>query len=289
MGAGTGALAAVPEHPMSISLSRNFLIRVVTALAALPVVFGTLYAGGLWYLIFVLSGVALLVREWSHLTDIDSFPLALLSFVAVFAVIATLYLDATTNAFDDAAITTVLAAVSVGFMLLLVSLFLKPGSGKGLWSLVGVGYALIIAVPLLWLSFLSVTMVVWLLFVVWGTDVGGYFAGKGIGGPKLAPEISPKKTWAGAIGGVFLAVILSLVITYLADWWDPLLAAAMAVGLSIFAQVGDLYESVIKRRFDVKDSGGIIPGHGGLLDRIDGLAFGAGALGILMALTHVGV
>ena len=107
------------------------------------------------------------------------------------------------------------------------------------------------------------------LLVVWVTDIGGYFAGRGIGGPKLWPRVSPKKTWAGAIGGLVLALVIAAGFALLGfGRMVPLLLLGAA--LSVVSQLGDLFESAVKRRFDVKDSSHIIPGHGGLLDRLDG-------------------
>ena len=107
------------------------------------------------------------------------------------------------------------------------------------------------------------------LLVVWVTDIGGYFAGRGIGGPKLWPRVSPKKTWAGAIGGFIasLAIAAAFAGCGLGKMGPLLLLGAV---LSIASQLGDLFESAVKRRFGVKDSSQIIPGHGGLLDRLDG-------------------
>jgi phosphatidate cytidylyltransferase len=104
---------------------------------------------------------------------------------------------------------------------------------------------------------------------VWVTDIGGYFAGRGIGGPKLWPRVSPKKTWAGAIGGFIASLAIAAVFASLGfGKMGPLLLLGAAV--SIASQLGDLFESAVKRRFGVKDSSQIIPGHGGLLDRLDG-------------------
>jgi phosphatidate cytidylyltransferase len=107
------------------------------------------------------------------------------------------------------------------------------------------------------------------LLIVWVTDIGGYFAGRGIGGPKLWPRVSPRKTWAGAIGGFVASLAVAAGFTAFdfgkAAWLLPLSAI-----LSIVSQLGDLFESAVKRRFGVKDSSHIIPGHGGLLDRLDG-------------------
>jgi phosphatidate cytidylyltransferase len=116
---------------------------------------------------------------------------------------------------------------------------------------------------------------VFLGFVVWPTDTGAFFTGRQIGGEKLAPDISPSKTWSGAIGGFAFGTLAGLVVWLIiapgSPFWIGLLFAA---AISILGQLGDLSESAIKRRFRVKDSGDIIPGHGGLMDRLDSLTFG---------------
>lgn len=124
--------------------------------------------------------------------------------------------------------------------------------------------------------------------VIWATDTGAYFTGRQVGGEKLAPDISPGKTWSGAIGGFALGTLVGLVLWLLvvpqSPWWIGL---ALAAALSILGQVGDLCESAIKRRFRIKDSGDIIPGHGGLMDRLDSLTFGIIFLFVVGAL-HAG-
>jgi len=121
----------------------------------------------------------------------------------------------------------------------------------------------------------------WLLAVVWSTDIGAYACGRLIGGPKLAPSVSPNKTWSGAIGGLVAAVLIS---TGLLVWGYGLevtaVVAVVAAGLSVVSQIGDLFESGLKRRYQVKDSGALIPGHGGLMDRFDGLWAAAPALAL---------
>ena len=125
--------------------------------------------------------------------------------------------------------------------------------------------------------------------VIWATDTGAYFTGRQVGGEKLAPDISPSKTWSGAIGGFALGTLVGLVVWLLvvpqSPWWIGLILCA---ALSVLGQAGDLAESAIKRRFRIKDSGDIIPGHGGLMDRLDSLTFGA-LLMFAVGLFHSGI
>jgi phosphatidate cytidylyltransferase len=125
--------------------------------------------------------------------------------------------------------------------------------------------------------------------VIWTTDTGAYFTGRQVGGEKLAPDISPGKTWSGALGGFAMGTLVGLVIWLLilpqSPWWIGL---GLSAALSILGQVGDLAESAIKRRFRIKDSGDIIPGHGGLMDRLDSLTFGAIFM-FLVGLAHSGI
>ena len=145
--------------------------------------------------------------------------------------------------------------------------------GWGLqWTLAGFLYALIPSLALLWIRERGpdkLEMLLWVFIVTWSTDIGAYFAGRAIGGPKLAPTISPNKTWAGLIGGMVAATILGAAWVLFFDLPRALLAFAPLFAAA--AQMGDLFESWLKRRAGVKDSGTIIPGHGGVLDRLDGL------------------
>lgn len=143
--------------------------------------------------------------------------------------------------------------------------------GLGLLYLGGGGLGLIVVRAVPDFGFANA---IFLLVAVWATDTGAYFAGRLIGGPKLAPVISPKKTWAGLLGGMAFAAVLGYAVAS-GFGMDMLSASVMASVLAVVSQVGDLFESWVKRRFGVKDSGDLIPGHGGILDRIDGLLFAA--------------
>lgn len=126
---------------------------------------------------------------------------------------------------------------------------------------------------------------IWVLALVWATDIAAYFAGRAIGGPKLWPAVSPKKTWAGLIGGVFAASALGAALHGLAGL--PLRLTLATPLLAVLAQGGDLYESALKRRAGVKDSGTLLPGHGGVMDRLDGLVPVAPVAAVLVVLPSI--
>ncbi len=141
------------------------------------------------------------------------------------------------------------------------------------WAAGGVIYAGIIGLaPVLLRAEAGLGLVAILLVfaVVWSTDVVAYFVGRAVGGPKLWPRVSPKKTWSGALGGIAGAIAAALSVAHLAGLANWRWIATVALILSVVSQLGDLFESAMKRRFDAKDSGALIPGHGGLMDRLDG-------------------
>jgi phosphatidate cytidylyltransferase len=141
------------------------------------------------------------------------------------------------------------------------------------WSAAGVAYAgavLLAPVVLRRDPEFGLLAILFLFAVVWTTDVLGYFVGRAIGGPRLARHISPKKTWSGACGGALGALVAGVVVVYVAGNTALLPAACVAFVLSVASQAGDLFESAVKRRFGVKDASHVIPGHGGLMDRLDG-------------------
>ena len=166
----------------------------------------------------------------------------------------------------------------------------EPASARLGWMTLGLPY---VAVPCAALILLRQAepsgwiAIVFVLAVVWATDVAAFFGGRYFGGPKLWPRVSPKKTWSGALSGLFAAIAAGGLTAMLTPTGSPTAGMAIAIPLSIAAQAGDLFESSIKRKFDVKDSGHIIPGHGGVLDRVDGL-FGAAALAWLIAALGLG-
>jgi phosphatidate cytidylyltransferase len=159
----------------------------------------------------------------------------------------------------------------------------RPQQPAG-WLAAGVLYIGIAGIALIELrhdNYAGRANVLFLFLVVWASDIGAYMAGRAFGGPKLAPSISPNKTWSGAAGGLAAAVVVGVAAAAALAPGGASRAAAVAAMLGVMAQAGDLLESWIKRRFDVKDTSSLIPGHGGLLDRLDGVIAAAPAAALL--------
>jgi len=159
-----------------------------------------------------------------------------------------------------------------------------------IWTIAGIGYAgIMLLAPLLLRTdntygFLALVL---LFAIVWTTDILGYFAGRAIGGPKLLPAISPKKTWSGAIAGTLGAMIVAVLVANYFGAFNTTAIAIIALLLSIMAQLGDLLESWVKRQFGAKDASHLIPGHGGVMDRLDGF-WAAALVGCMIGLLHGG-
>lgn len=147
----------------------------------------------------------------------------------------------------------------------------RPSRRYVIWWIFGAVY---ISIPMLsiWdMRQYNAMLLLQLLLCVWATDIGAYVAGKSIGGPKIAPSISPNKTWAGLAGGICASIITMLITQILLERDAIITALPFGAGIAITAQMGDFFESWVKRRFGRKDSSNIIPGHGGMLDRLDGV------------------
>lgn len=177
------------------------------------------------------------------------------------------------------------AAVAVVAGSALASAALWPGGGERarLWAGFGALYAGLPSVALVWLRGdpeMGRETVFWLLFLVWATDTGAYAFGRLIGGPKLMPRVSPKKTWAGLAGGMVSAGMVGVAMAWSLALPSPVGLAVGSALLAVVAQAGDLLESWVKRHFGVKDSSSIIPGHGGVLDRVDGLLAAAAVVAL---------
>jgi phosphatidate cytidylyltransferase len=170
----------------------------------------------------------------------------------------------------------------VGFVV--TAAIFPPLRGPNWWLVGGMLYASLTAISLASIRGSEITglgAMIFIFAIVWATDILAYFVGRAIGGPKLAPSISPGKTWSGAIGGTFFGVLAGAIVAYFFFGSISLALVAIALLLSIVSQIGDLFESYIKRKFKVKDSSHLIPGHGGFMDRVDGLVFACFAVFII--------
>ena len=220
---------------------------------------------GGWYF-SALAGLAglLMAREWDRLTGGEGINAQLtVQAAAILCVTAVSGL----GEYGWAA-AVVLAALLVGVLM--------NGSRRPRWSPLGTVYIALPIMALIWLRSEPVNgelTVVWLLVVVWATDSGAYVAGRTIGGPKMAPRLSPNKTWSGLGGGMLAAGAAGAAIAAASDLGSPYWFLFGGAAMAVVGQIGDVFESAVKRYAGVKDSGSIIPGHGGVLDRLDSLLF----------------
>jgi phosphatidate cytidylyltransferase len=258
--------------------SKKSTLRVVSALAMMPVALGLVILGAWPFACLVGLAVVLMAIEWRQLT------------LACFGGVGGGLAGASAAGLGLRVV--VLAAAGRPFEALLGLIVGASAAALAAWRLgapplwigLGAAYLAIPALALVWLRGLpqfGLQIVIWLLAVVWTTDILAYLVGRKVGGPRLAPRISPGKTWAGLCGGVVAAAVAGG-LTAGAIGSERLLQAAGLGGLlAIISQIGDLIESTLKRRAGVKDSGTLIPGHGGVLDRLDGLILAAPVLALL--------
>jgi phosphatidate cytidylyltransferase len=185
------------------------------------------------------------------------------------------------------AFTLIVAAAMFGLAVEWLALCRLPASRPAapLLCPAGLVYIALAGAALLWLRadpVAGLANIMFLLFIVWACDIGAYLVGRGLGGPRLAPRISPGKTRSGAVGGLLAAIAVGLLAAhFLSDAATTWRAALIAALLGVVAQAGDLLESFVKRRLEVKDSGHLIPGHGGLFDRLDGVLAAAPVAAVL--------
>jgi phosphatidate cytidylyltransferase len=260
---------AAPAEPGT----RNLFARVASAIVLVPLAIAAAWAGGwYWAALVTLCAIGLFV-EWLMVTGVaGNAPLLVTGAVALAIAVPFLAL----GNINAALVVLALGVIAVAFR----------SSAPRSWAIGGFLYAAAAQMSSIVVrldqseGFIAL---VFIFLVVWCTDIGGYFAGRTIGGPKLWPRVSPNKTWAGAAGGFVLSLLVAA--GFAMNGFGklaPLLLIAAA--LSVASQLGDLFESAVKRRFGVKDSSHIIPGHGGLMDRLDGYVAAvvlAAILGIL--------
>lgn len=258
--------------------------RLVSAAVLAPPVAAALLAGPPYSSALVIIAAAVMAWEWARLCRGRlAEPAAALAAAAVVGAVAT------------AAVGLYHVAGWIAVAGVATSLVAAPGERRasGPWLAFGVAYLAAACIAFLWLRALpqgGLAVIVWLVASVWATDTGAFLAGSRLGGPRLAPRLSPRKTWSGLAGGVASAAAVGAVCALALDGLAAALGAAghwalaalAGAGLALVAQGGDLLESALKRRVGAKDASAIIPGHGGLLDRADGLL--AASLGLGAAL-----
>ncbi len=232
--------------------------RILSAVILAPIAIAAVWVGSWAFVALAALAGGLLAWEWTRLCSGQfGLPGVLLAGMAVLVAIL-----------GRASPLGALAVIAVALVAVPVA---DRAKARGTaWMIAGVLYIGLPCLALVWLREQGRETLFWLLFLVWATDIGAYAAGRSIGGPKLLPQVSPKKTWAGLLGGVLSAAVVGAVTGYGVDD-SPWILAGLSGGLAVVAQGGDLAESWVKRHFGVKDSSAIIPGHGGVLDRLDGL------------------
>ena len=275
----TGTVAATADK------SRELKLRVASALVLAPIVLALTWTGGVAFAVLAVVAGVVMASEWATIVLGRSWGLprlAGLGLVAL-AVAAGAGLLPILPGRPEVVVAAVSLICAAGVALVEARSATRI-EGR-LWAPFGPFYA---GLPALALAAVRAApnglwLVVFLFAIVWATDIAAYFTGRAVGGPKLWPAVSPKKTWSGAIGGLLAGAIAGVIVAHFAG--VPRLVPVFVVGLvlSIASQAGDLFESSLKRRFGVKDSGWIIPGHGGLLDRVDGLVAAAAAAALVAA------
>lgn len=259
-----------PTGPVRSELALRVMSAIVMALAAV----GATIVGGWPFFLFWALAAAAVAYEWQAIIRRD------------------FEMETAAPAIAAAATLTIATGIgspimaAAGVMFAAFAVVRSPAGGRGL-AAIGIVYAAALGVACVLCRGRGVDGVVvifWLFAVVWGTDTLAYFTGRKFGGPKLWPRVSPKKTWSGAIGGLLGGVAIGLGVLAVAGYavgpWQVLLS----ILFSCATQGGDLFESSLKRRFDVKDASHLIPGHGGVMDRLDGFIFAvvlAATIGLL--------
>jgi len=254
---------AEADDPLRVSLLRGneLALRVWSALLLVPLAIGTAYLGGWPFAVFWGAAAIGILWEWSSMVARNEQVSVLLAGGASLALGVILV---ATGHVLPALIVVAMGALGAASLTL---------ADRRMWVAGAIPYAGALAIaPIVLRSdgeqgFLAI---LFLFTIVWTTDIAAYFVGRALGGPKLVPQVSPNKTWAGAIGGLLASVVAAIVVAKMAALTSFFALALLAILLSALAQAGDLFESFLKRRFNAKDSSHLIPGHGGLMDRLDG-------------------
>jgi phosphatidate cytidylyltransferase len=257
---------------LALAESGRFRLRLLSALVLAPPVLAAAWLGGNFLAVVVILAAAGMGWEWGRLTGCHNA-------IATALVLAT-SVPSLAMAFSAGRTAVVLAFA--GAAAIWAASHAMPSATRG-WAALGTVWIALPCVACLWLAGeagVGRAAILWLFATVWASDSGAYAAGRALGGPRLAPRLSPNKTWAGVAGGLIAAGLVGWAAAGLTGA-PALVVAPAGIAIGLAAQVGDLVESLAKRRFGVKDSGSLIPGHGGLLDRLDGMMTAAALQGLL--------
>lgn len=254
-------------------LSASLKARVLTALVAIPIALALFYLGRPVVDALIVLCAVLMMREWDSM--VSGKPLGQLSGMDALSLtaIGSSLLLVTHNDFLIAAIVAGLGIVAT----------LTARKENKVWHSVGIGYiAVCVFATFFVLIRLGIPGFLWLLVTVWAIDIFAFVFGKVLGGPKIAPAISPNKTWAGLLGAIVGAVLACLAFQFYSLYPMGLELLILGPLIAVVAQAGDFWESFVKRKFGVKDSSNILPGHGGLLDRMDGFVAASVLIAVLI-------
>jgi len=256
----------------------NLMLRIVSSLVLAPLAIAAAYFGGLVFFAFWTVAALAVLWEWDTLVcGEDRNPVLAIGAVALAGSGLLIILD------RPGVATALIVLGCLGGAALASSI-------RRMWCVGGLVYAAALLFSPVLLrrdASFGFAAILFLFVIVWLTDITAYFVGRAVGGPKLMPRVSPNKTWSGAIGGTVASMIGGVIVAIQFDVGGLVAAAAVAFVLSVVSQAGDLLESAVKRQFNAKDASQLIPGHGGLMDRLDGFVAAAVA-GVLIGTAHGG-
>ncbi len=251
--------------------SSQLRLRVITGVVLVAVAVAALWAGGIAFAGLVAAAVLVMFNEWAAMHRLPT----LLRRLGLAVLALVVWLVAVRGNTQEGLMLLGGGAGLAGLFAARLQKGVDRGAGRAM--MLGLLYCGLPAVALVWLRGLpwGFYATLFVMAVVWGADIAAYFTGRAIGGPKLAPSISPNKTWSGAAGGLAGALIVAGIMMLVWPGYNGVPGAlrlmALAVPLAVASILGDLFESALKRRAGVKDSGPLLPGHGGVMDRLDGL------------------